>query len=87
MMEGFILSGLAIDFILLVLIVELLVLWFLRWKFLDALVLLLPAGLILYALKAALLEAHWLFVAVPLTLAFPVHLADLKRRKRNMKQP
>ena len=87
MMESFILSGLSIDFILLVLIVELLVLWFLRWKFLDAVVLLLPAGLILYALKAALLGAHWLFVAVPLTLAFPVHLADLNRRKRNMKQP
>jgi hypothetical protein len=33
------------------------------------------------ALRAALTGMAWPFISVPLALAFPVHLYDLRRRK------
>lgn len=43
---------------------------------------LLPAVLILLGLRAALVGMDWLWIAVPLALSFPVHLADLSARFR-----
>ena len=79
-MEQFVSSGLAIDIVLAVLAVELVILLRNGWRFVNALLLLLPAALILVALRAALVEAHWAWVVVPLALAFPAHLADLRKR-------
>jgi hypothetical protein len=41
----------------------------------------LPAVLMMIALRAALTGMAWPYISLPLVLAFPVHLYDLKRRK------
>ncbi len=81
-MEQFFSSGLAVDIVLAVLTLEFLILWRKGWAPLDAFLLLLPAALIALALRAALTEMHWIWIAVPLALSFPVHLADLARRRK-----
>lgn len=80
-MEGFFASGHAVDFVLAVLVVELIVLLRRGWSPVDALAMLLPAALILFGLRAALTEAAWPWVALPLALSLPVHLLDLARRQ------
>ncbi|KLI63011.1 hypothetical protein AAV99_12150 [Aurantiacibacter marinus] len=50
------------------------------WRLSDVALLLLPAVLMLIALRAALVGAPWPWIAVPLALSFPVHLLDLSRR-------
>ena len=82
MLNEFFSSGLAADVVLAVLLIEWLVLWRRGWAWLDTLLMLAPAMLIVVALRAALVDAHWLWIAAPLALAFPAHLADLARRKR-----
>jgi len=80
-MESFFSSGLAVDVVLAVIALE--TVWLLRrgWRISDIALLLLPAVLMLIALRAALVGAAWPWIAVPLALSFPVHLIDLSRRK------
>jgi hypothetical protein len=79
-MDEFFASGRAVDVVLLVLLVE--AIWLKRrgrhWT--DIVPALLPAVLMMIALRAALTGMAWPFVSIPLALAFPVHLYDLKRR-------
>lgn len=78
-------SGHAADLILAVLAAE--ALWLGRAgrrHTADALLMLLPAVLIVIALRGALTGAHWLWIALPLALSFPAHLIDLARRKPGM---
>lgn len=79
-MEAFFASGHAVDVIFAVLAVE--AVWLVgRGRALRAVLLtLLPAVLILLALRAALTGMAWPWVAVPLALSFPVHLTDLAAR-------
>jgi hypothetical protein len=49
------------------------------WSLADALCRLAPGALMLVALRAALTGLDWRWVALPLLLSFPVHLADLVR--------
>ena len=51
-----------------------------RWRTGDALLRLLPGALMMVALRGALTGAGWPWIALPLALSFPVHLADLGRR-------
>lgn len=81
-MEQFFSSGLAVDVVLAVLTIEFIILWRKGWSALDAALLLLPAALIALALRASVTDMHWIWIAVPLAAAFPVHLADLRRRSR-----
>jgi hypothetical protein len=79
-MAEFFASGRAVDVVLLVLAVE--AIW-LRWRangWADIWPALLPAVLMMIALRAALTGMAWPFVSIPLALAFPVHLYDLRRR-------
>jgi nitroreductase len=73
-------SGHAVDIVLAVIAVELG--WLVRggWRATDALLRLAPGALMLLALRAALTDLDWWWVALPLALSFPVHLADLARR-------
>lgn len=74
-------SGHAVDIVLAVMVVELV--WLVarrRWPVMDAALRLAPGGCMLLALRAALTGQSWLWVALPLILSFPVHLADLARR-------
>lgn len=80
-MDAFFESGRAADLILLIMVGELL--WLSvsrRLPVADALGLVLPGLLIVLGLRAALTGAEWPWVAAPLALALPIHLADLRRR-------
>lgn len=79
-MEWLFASGHAVDIVLVVLFTEAVWLIARRNNPLDVLLMLLPAALILLGLRAALVEAAWPWIAIPLALSFPVHLADLSRR-------
>ena len=74
-------SGHAVDIVLAVIALELG--WLTikgGWSVQDALLRLGPGALMLVALRFALTGHDWRWVALPLLLSFPVHLADLRRR-------
>jgi hypothetical protein len=74
-------SGHAVDIVLAVMIAELAWLTAMRgWPVADAAFRLAPGALMLLALRAALTGQAWPWIALPLALSFPVHLADLTRR-------
>jgi hypothetical protein len=79
-MDEFFTSGRAVDVVLAVLAAE--AFWLRRrsneWA--NILPALLPAVLMMMALRAALTGMAWPYISVPLALAFPVHLYDLRRR-------
>jgi hypothetical protein len=79
--EEFFASGRAVDVVLLVLAVEAAWLKYRGWRWPDIIAALLPAELMMIALRAALTGMAWPYISLPLALAFPVHLYDLKRRK------
>jgi hypothetical protein len=80
-MDEFFASGRAVDVVLIVLLVEAIWLKSRGHIWTDIVPALLPAVLMMIALRAALTGMAWPFVSVPLALAFPVHLFDLRRRK------
>lgn len=79
-MDWWFASGYAADFVLAVVAVELL--WLIRrgWRPMDAFLRLGPGALMLVALRGALTGVDWWWIALPLALSLPVHLADLRRR-------
>ena len=84
-MAGFFASGHAVDLILLVIAAEFAWLNLRRSRsrasWVDRALTLLPGACILLSLRAALTAAPWPWIAVPLALSFPFHIADLVRRK------
>lgn len=82
-MESLFANGHAVDLVLAVLLAEFLLLWSRGRSPVDLFWMLLPAALILLALRAALVGAPWPWIAGALALSFPAHLADLMRRKKN----
>lgn len=83
MMAGLFASGHAVDVILAVMALEFG--WLVtaaRWRMADAALRLAPGALMLLALRAALCGWEWVWIAAPLLMSFPVHLADLARHKR-----
>lgn len=79
-MDTFFASGRAVDVVLAVLVVEALWLKLRNTDWADILPALLPAVLMMVSLRAALTGMAWPYISLPLALAFPVHLYDLKRR-------
>lgn len=79
-MEEFFASGRAVDVVLGVLAVEAIWLKIRGSLWADIVPALLPAVLMMLALRAALTGMAWPFISLPLALAFPVHLYDLRRR-------
>ena len=73
-------SGHAVDIVLAVIALELVWLIGRGWPPRDAVLRLGPGALMLLALRGALTDADWWWIALPLALSFPVHLADLARR-------
>lgn len=80
-MGEFFASGRAVDVVLVVLAVEAVWLKLRGNGWAEILPALLPAVLMMIALRSALTGMAWPFVSIPLALAFPVHLYDLRRRK------
>jgi hypothetical protein len=80
--EAFFASGRAVDVVLVVMIAQTLVLLLRRRADpLSILLAVLPGVLILVALRMALTGATWPAIALPLLASWPLHLADLKRRR------
>jgi hypothetical protein len=75
-------SGHAVDLVLLFMLVEGAWLVVRRWPVLTVLLMLAPGALMLLALRAALVELPWYWIALPLTVSLPLHLADLRHRRR-----
>jgi len=74
-------SGHAVDIVLAVMAVELVWLTARRgWLMGAALLRLGPGALMLLALRGALTQLDWPWIALPLLLSFPLHLADITRR-------
>ena len=79
-MEALFASGHAIDIVLAVLAAEFALLVWRGKRAGEVLLMLLPAVLMLIALRAALAGSAWPWIAAPLAASFPVHIADLRRR-------
>ena len=73
-------SGHVVDLVLAVLAAEFVWLVLGGNRALDVGLGLSAAVLMMLALRAALTGAAWPWIALPLVLSFPLHLADLKRR-------
>jgi hypothetical protein len=80
-MEALFASGHAVDIVLIVLAVEAVLLKLRGNRWADIIPALLPAALMMLALRSALTGMAWPFISLPLALAFPVHLYDLHRRR------
>lgn len=74
-------SGHAVDLVLGVLLIEALWLVVRGAAPLAVLLRLAPGALMLVALRAALVGLDWRWIALPLLLSFPLHLADLRRAR------
>jgi hypothetical protein len=85
-MQQFFASGHAVDFVIGVIVVEMAILLWLGHSLRCTLLLLLPAVFILLGLRAALVGAPWPWIAVPLMLSLPVHLADVFMRHQRRLQ-
>ncbi|WP_373476679.1 hypothetical protein [Sphingorhabdus sp.] len=80
-MDQFFASGRAVDVVLIVLLAE--AIW-LKKKGNGLVAIfsaLMPAVLMMIALRAALTGMDWPYISIPLALAFPVHLYDLHLRR------
>jgi len=81
-MEALFASGRAIDIVLAVMAVEAVILISRRRASVSAILLaLLPGMLILLAMRFALTGVSWPLVAALLLASWPIHLADIRRRR------
>jgi hypothetical protein len=82
-LAGLFASGHAADLVLLVMALEVSLLVALRGAEAKPLIVAtLPGALIVLALRAALVGADWRWIALPLALSWPIHLLDLRMRRR-----
>lgn len=87
-MSGFFADGTVVDFILVVMLLECIVLAIYRKRtgrgvaFVDMVAMLLAGAFLLLALRAALTGAPWSLIAAWLLAALVAHLVDLARRWR-----
>jgi hypothetical protein len=87
-MVDFFASGRAVDAILAVMALEaMLLIWWQRRRerglaVADVALALLPGVMLLLALRGALVQAAWTWIALCLVASFVLHLADLSRRGR-----
>lgn len=81
-MSGLFASGHAVDIVLAVMLIECIVLARRgRAKLTTIVLAILPGALILLALRVALTGGDWWLIALFLAAAFPVQIADLRRRR------
>lgn len=74
-------SGHAVDVVLAFMVLEGIWLVARERPALTVLLMLMPGALMLLALRAALAGLPWYWIAVPLTVSLPLHLADLRHRR------
>lgn len=75
----------AVDFILVVIVIEVILLSAMRRYSFDRMIniafAVAPGVCLLLALRAALAMAGWIWIAIFLAASFPIHLGDLMRRR------
>lgn len=75
-------TGHAVDIVLAVIAAEfVLLVGRFRWPPRRTALRLLPGALMLLGLRAALVEAQWWWVALPITASLPLHLLDLRAER------
>lgn len=74
-------SGHAVDVVLAFMLLEGIWLVARGRALLTVFLMLMPGALMLVALRAALTGLPWYWIAVPLTVSLPLHLADLRHRR------
>lgn len=79
-MEQLFSTGRAADIVLVVLLLEAIWLKFRGWDWLALAGMLGPAVLLVLGLRAALVGSPWYLISLPVALAFPLHLLDLRNR-------
>lgn len=85
-MQEFVLSGQAMDLVVLIIVLEFFLLTTLLRKWwkrsaLDLFLALMPGALLLIAIRFAVTGAEWHWIALAVAASFPFHLADLVRRR------
>ncbi|WP_373472861.1 hypothetical protein [Sphingorhabdus lacus] len=80
-MDEFFASGRAVDVVLAVLAIEAIWLKYRGGSWLSIGSALIPAVLMMIALRSALTGMAWPYISIPLALAFPVHIFDLRQRR------
>ena len=80
-MKAFFASGHAVDIVLLFMVLEAVWLIVRGRAALAVIFMLLPGVFMMLALRAALTGADWYWIALPLTVSLPLHLADLRHRR------
>jgi hypothetical protein len=80
MLRDFFHSGRAADLVLLFMAIEFVVLSR-RRAMVDVLFAIAPGACLILALRAALTGSNWIWIAAPLAVSLPFHLADLARRR------
>jgi hypothetical protein len=81
-MSWFFASSHAVDVVLGFMLIEGIWLVVRRWSALTVFLMLAPGALMVLALRAALTDAPWYWIVLPLTVSLPLHLADLRHRRR-----
>jgi hypothetical protein len=74
-------SGHAVDVVLVFMVLEAVWLIARNRPALTIFLMLMPGVLMLIALRAALAGLPWYWIALPLTVSLPLHLADLRHRR------
>ena len=73
-------SGHAVDLVLGFMVLE--VAWLMRTRpAITVLLALAPGAAMLLGVRSALTGLSWIWVALPLTVSLPLHLADMRHRK------
>ncbi len=80
-MEAIFTSGRAVDLVLGFMALEALILIVMKRHALTVILTILPGAAMMLALRAAMTDAGWQWVAIWLTVSLPLHLADLRHRK------
>lgn len=80
-MDEFFASGRAVDVVLAVLALEAIWLKYRGGTWWAIGCALMPAVLMMIALRSALTGLAWPYISIPLALAFPVHILDLRQRR------
>ena len=74
-------SGHAVDLVLGVMLLEFVGLTVGGKSAVTVVLMLMPGALMLLALRGALVGLDWYWIALPLTVSLPLHLADMRHRK------
>jgi hypothetical protein len=81
MLQHFFSSGRAVDLVIAFMVIETVILIAIKRPALTVFLMILPGAAMMLALRAAVTDAPWPWIAFWLTVSLPLHLADLRHRR------